>query len=217
MSEWLSLEGCKTLTQHDTCLQWVKFYSQVEGNKLRVITNGLISIPVLKAEFDWLYLPLLILLMIDFFFFFTWATPKSPISAERTLYKLAQNEIFSDQVSNGPAGHGWVEVSWNPRQRQVSLWTLGPKQFTLIKPLTFEKVGPMVLTAGWGSTFCWLLLKLVTDFAYYITRFFWLYFTCSVFLLLTLRCEGEGSNHMALCRCSICISINPGPPGDVWA
>lgn len=26
-----------------------------------------------------------------------------------------------------------------------------------------------------------------------------------------------GSNHMASCRCSICISINPGPPGDARA
>lgn len=64
--------------------------------------------------------------------------------------------------------------------------------------------------------FCWLLLQRGTDFAYHITVFL-LCLACSVSLLLTLRCEGEALIIWPLCRCSICIPINPGPPGDAGA
>lgn len=66
--------------------------------------------------------------------------------------------------------------------------------------------GDVLLTAvAMGSRLCILY------------HHFLLCLACSVSLLLTLRCEGGGSNHMASCRCSICIPINPGPPGDARA
>lgn len=170
----------------------------------------------LKAELNGAHLPQLVLLMTDF-------TNLCHIQSSHQYRKNSVSWHKIDLFSSGwqPSPSCWTRLSWSSVESQaktsITIGSADPSNSMLIKTITFEKVGATVLKVGWGSMFCWLLLKLVTDFAYYITRFFWLYFTCSVFLLLTLRCEGEGSNHMALCRCSICISINPGPPGDVWA
>lgn len=78
---------------------------------------------------------------------------------------------------------------------------------------------------AWHGAECFAdWLKLETDLAYYIIHFlFAIAFHRPVFYFYFFFCfwlwgvRGEGSNHMAFCRCSICISINLEPPGDTWA
>lgn len=79
---------------------------------------------------------------------------------------------LSALIKSIPTEQRWIKDSWSLMQREKSVWTLAyPSNLILIKTISLYKVGAVLLKVVWGAMFCWLLLKLVTDFAYYITIF----------------------------------------------
>lgn len=125
----------------------------------------------LKAEVNGVHLPWLVLLMTDF-------TNLCRIQSSYQYRKDSVSWHKIDLFSSGwhPSLSCWMGLSWSSVESQaktsITMGSADPSNSMLIKTITFEKVGATVLKVGWGSMFCWLLLKLVTDFAYYITRFF---------------------------------------------
>lgn len=91
------------------------------------------------------------------------------------------------------------------------------------KQLVSAMHGQCLFCLAWGWMLCW---RVETGNWFWILYhpFFVCYCIshagfcfCFVFCFWLWGVRGEGSNHVALCRCSICISINLEPPGDTWA